>query len=130
MDSEKVSFFHARFSSFDADALAELNQRRESLAEEACAALDQVLLEKGMSASMLSRFSTPKADMPATVQKRNWRLAGVQLIGALVVMVFASALAKTLPTWLSLLLVFGFVSWWVVGKLRSKMSKERSDETS
>jgi len=97
MDSEKISFFKARFSSFDADALAELNERRETLAEEACAALDQVLLEKGLSASMLSRFSTAKAELPVSVQKRNWRLAGLQLIGAFVIMVFANVLTNILP---------------------------------
>jgi hypothetical protein len=72
MDSEKLSFFQARFSSFDTDALAELNERRESLAEEACAALDQVLSDKGLSATMLSRFPTVKAELAAGRIAIHW----------------------------------------------------------
>jgi hypothetical protein len=71
MDPEKLSYFRVRFADFDADALAELNERRDTLAEEACVALDQVLSDKGLSAKMLSRYSTAKPALPASVLRRS-----------------------------------------------------------
>ena len=126
MDADKLHFFRTRYAGFDADALAELNERRESLAEEACAALDQILSEKGLSATMLSRFSA--TELPPIAPKRNWKLAGLQLVGALLVISLTNAFIHIVPMWVSLLIFLGFLSWWIVGKVRAQISKGRSDD--
>lgn len=126
MDQVKLSYFQSRYSQLDADGLAELMQRRDSLAEEACAALDHALAQRGVSPGMLRRYS---ADTPAeapAVSKRNWKLIAVQLVGALLALFAASALAHIVPRWLSLLSLLVFLCWWVFGTLRQK--RRGSDE--
>lgn len=49
MDQSKLSYFTSRYSALDRDELGDLVERRGDLADEAIAALDQVLAQRGLS---------------------------------------------------------------------------------
>lgn len=49
MDQSKLSYFTSRYSAFDRDELGDLVERRADLADEAIAALDLVLAQRGFS---------------------------------------------------------------------------------
>ena len=49
MDQSKLSYFTSRYSALDHDELGDLVEKRADLADEAIAALDQVLAQRGLS---------------------------------------------------------------------------------
>lgn len=63
MNDDKYSYFLASYRALDADELAALHRRRDSLADEAISALDVVLSEKGVQIASLPSLpaSTPGA---------------------------------------------------------------------
>jgi hypothetical protein len=57
MDEQKVQFFLARYGSLTGDELAALYSRRNTLSDEASAALEAVLSDRGIDPVVLARFS-------------------------------------------------------------------------
>ncbi|MES2192184.1 MAG: hypothetical protein V4454_18855 [Pseudomonadota bacterium] len=60
LDEKQVSYFRARYSRLDADELAELNARRDTLADEALAALDVVMFDQGINPDVIQKFQPVK----------------------------------------------------------------------
>jgi hypothetical protein len=116
MDENMVAHFRSRYSELDIDGLVELHQRRDSLVEEACFALDEVLLQRGIAGSMLTRYASGPTESSPVATRRNWKVMAVQLVVILISTFLASALAQILPRWLSVLLLIGLFAWWLFSK--------------
>jgi hypothetical protein len=65
MEQSKLSYFVAKYASLDRDELGDLVARRVDLADEAIAALDQVLEQKGLTHADVYSPPPPKAEAEA-----------------------------------------------------------------
>jgi hypothetical protein len=114
MDKSKLDFFVSRYSEFDEDALAEVCGKADTLAEEAAAALAAVLAKRGIDRTLLIQRAKENEDPPLRLEpKRNMRLMAAQLVGAAVIIVFAKVVAQNTPNWVGLLVVLGFLGYWL-----------------
>lgn len=73
MDQSKLSYFTARYSALDRDELGDLVERRADLADEAIAALDQVLATRGLSQTDV--FTPPAPVPPKTAVQEKYEVA-------------------------------------------------------
>lgn len=123
MDKDKLDYFVARYGEFDEDALAELQIRIDTLAEEAAAALDIVLVRRGIDrTSLVQRAKESEAPM-RSVPKRNAKLMAAQLAAVSVVVVLSKALAEILPRWVGLIVLLGCIGllgYWIFRWFRKK----------
>ena len=69
MDQSKLSYFISRYSALDRDELGDLVERRADLADEAVAALDQVLAQRGLSQTDL--YTPPMPIPPKTAEQEK-----------------------------------------------------------
>lgn len=69
MDQSKLSYFTSRYSALDRDELGDLVERRADLADEAIAALDQVLAQRGLSQTDV--FTPPAPVPPKTAEQET-----------------------------------------------------------
>lgn len=107
MDNTKLDYFVARYATFDEDALAELQIKIDTLAEEAVAALDIVLTKRGIDRTlMVQRAKENEKPTPSEPKGRKGQMVA-QLIGVSVVVVFSKALAEILPRWVGLIVLLG-----------------------
>lgn len=114
MDKTKLDFFVSRYSEFDEDALAEVCSKADTLAEEAAAALATVLAKRGIDRTQLIQKTKENEDPPPRLEpKRSMRLMAAQLVGAVVIIVFAKVVAQNTPNWIGLLVVLGFLGYWL-----------------
>ena len=67
MDQSKLSYFTSRYSALDRDELGDLVERRADLADEAIAALDHVLAQRGLSQTDV--FTAPAPIPPKTAEQ-------------------------------------------------------------
>ena len=112
MDQMKLDYFVSRYADFDEDALAELQSRADTLAEEAAAALDIVLAKRGIDKALLVQRAMENEESPPPEPKRSKGLMAAQLFAVAVIIVFSKALAEILPHWVSLIVVLGFLGYW------------------
>lgn len=68
MDQSKLSYFTARYSALDREGLGDLVERRADLADEAIAALDDVLARQGLSQADVY---TPPAPIPKKTEEQE-----------------------------------------------------------
>ena len=68
MDNSKYAYFLAKFSAVNLDELHELVGRRDSLADEAIAALDTVIAERGLT-TLAAHAGTASGDAVATQEQ-------------------------------------------------------------
>jgi hypothetical protein len=68
MDQSKLSYFTSRYSALDRDELDDLVERRGDLADEAIAALDHVLAQRGFSQTDVY---TPPAPIPTRTAEQE-----------------------------------------------------------
>lgn len=68
MDQSKLSYFTSRYSALDRDELGDLVERRADLADEAIAALDQVLAQQGLSQADVY---SPPAPIPKKTEEQE-----------------------------------------------------------
>ena len=68
MDQSKLSYFTSRYAALDRDELADLVERRSDLADEAIAALDHVLSQRGLSQTDIY---TPPAPIPTRTAEQE-----------------------------------------------------------
>lgn len=73
MDQSKLSYFTSRYSALDPDELGELVERRADLADEAIAALDQVLAQRGLSQTDV--YTPPASLPPKTAEQEKAEVA-------------------------------------------------------
>ena len=69
MDQLKLSYFTSRYSALDRDELGDLVKRRADLADEAIAALDQVLAQRGLSQTDV--FTPPAPILSKTAEQEK-----------------------------------------------------------
>lgn len=121
MDKAKLDFFVSRYSEFDEDALAEVCSKADTLAEEAAAALATVLAKRGIDRTQLIQRAKENEDPPRRLEpKRSMRLMGAQLVGAAIVIVFAKVVAQNTPNWVGVVVVLGFLGYWLYRWFRKK----------
>jgi hypothetical protein len=107
MDKNKLDYFVARYGELDEDALAELQIRIDTLAEEAAAALDIVLAKRGIDRTLLVQLAKESEVPLRSEPKRNAKLMAAQLAAVSVVVVLSKALAEILPRWVGLIVLLG-----------------------
>lgn len=73
MDQSKLSYFTSRYSALDRDELGDLVERRADLADEAIAALDYVLAQRGLSQTDV--FTAPAPIPPKTAEQDKAEVA-------------------------------------------------------
>lgn len=69
MDQSKLLYFTSRYSALDRDDLGHLVERRADLADEAIAALDEVLAQRGLSQTDV--FTPPALVPPKTAEQET-----------------------------------------------------------
>jgi hypothetical protein len=69
MDQSKLSYFTSRYSALDRDELGDLVERRADLADEAIVALDQVLVQRGLSQTDV--YTPPAPISPKTEEQEK-----------------------------------------------------------
>ena len=114
MDKAKLEYFVSRYSELDEDDLAEVHSRADTLAEEASAALETVLAQRGIDRTLLVKLAKENEEPPPSLEpKRSKWLMAAQLGGAAFIIGFSSALAKATPRWVGLLIVLGYLVYGV-----------------
>lgn len=110
MDKEKFSYFVARYSGLHNEELAQLCQGSDALADDANAALNYVLMQRGITREAL-KASNLVAPPVAPKPKKNWPLIVAQLIGVVVAAGIARLITDSTPNWgkLMILCVFAWI---------------------
>jgi len=111
IDQEKLEYFCSRYRSLDGEGLAELNARRNALADEAVEALDIVYKERGVDPALLEKFAPEP--MPPAESKRNWRLITWQILAVLLASYVANVTALLTPRWVGLVGLVGLSAYWL-----------------
>lgn len=106
LDVAKVAYFRSSYGALGDEELAELAGRRDSLADEAIQALDDVLSTRGISVVEVAAAATPVAETPVEQQvslaKELWTGASARVGQFLCLAAFgslASFLAGHIPSW-------------------------------
>ncbi len=104
LDLDQVTYFRARYSRLDEEELTELAGRRDTLADEAAAALDDVLRTRGISVAAIAAANTPPPETPVeqqiTLAKDLWAGAASktgQFLCTLAFLGLAGLLVKLVP---------------------------------
>jgi hypothetical protein len=92
-----------------------------TLAEDAAAALAIVLAKRDIDRTLLIQGPKENEDPPPRLEpKRSMRLMAAQLVGAAVIIVFAKVVAQNTPHWVGLVVVLGFLGYWLYRWFRKK----------